>query len=218
MDWPRVPILRNAEMLKSSSTLGYSLAALLTPEHPVQGITSGVLRPELRHLAAPSKHGEGSLSGRDFSLTVRWGSLQGSGIVMPGRGNAQERAYREDELAAFDAGSETLAHSRNEILDLLGETTFDVYLNDDAYWANVPAKVWTYTLGGYQVIKKWLSYREHGVFGRALKPEEVAYVSEMVRRVAAILLLGPALDANYEAAKADAVPWVDGRPVLSESV
>ena len=32
------------------------------------------------------------------------------------------------------------------------------------------------------------------MLGRRLKPEEVAYVSAMVRRIAAILLLGPALD------------------------
>ena len=50
---------------------------------------------------------------------------------------------------------------KDAIVALLGERTFDVYLNADAMWANVPAKVWEYTLGGYQVIKKWLSYREH---------------------------------------------------------
>ena len=33
-------------------------------------------------------------------------------------------------------------------------------LNESAYWRNVPEKVWDYTIGGYQVIKKWLSYRE----------------------------------------------------------
>jgi hypothetical protein len=31
-----------------------------------------------------------------------------------------------------------------------------------------------YTLGGYQVIKKWLSYRERAVLRRALKPDEAA--------------------------------------------
>ena len=36
----------------------------------------------------------------------------------------------------------------------------DLYLNDASYWRNVPARVWDYTIGGYQVIKKWLSYRE----------------------------------------------------------
>jgi Type ISP C-terminal specificity domain len=58
-------------------------------------------------------------------------------------------------------------------------TTLDVYLNTDAWWSNVPEKVWAYALGGYQVIKKWLSYREQSVLGRALTPDEVAYVAEM---------------------------------------
>jgi hypothetical protein len=43
------------------------------------------------------------------------------------------------------------------------------------------------------------SYREAAILGRALKPDEVAYVSEMIRRIAAILLLSPGLDANYGA-------------------
>jgi hypothetical protein len=75
--------------------------------------------------------------------------------------------------------------------------------------------VWDYTLGGYQVIKKWLSYREHDVLGRALKPEEALYVSEMTRRIAAILLLGRDLDKNYAESKAAAVEWKDGEPVQS---
>lgn len=65
----------------------------------------------------------------------------------------------------------------------------------------MPERVWDYTLGGYQVIKKWLSYREREVLGRAPHLGEVRYVTEMVRRVAAILLLGPALDAHYAAVK-----------------
>ena len=34
------------------------------------------------------------------------------------------------------------------------------------------ANVWSYKLGGYQVLKKRLSYRERGVLGRPLTPEE----------------------------------------------
>jgi hypothetical protein len=96
------------------------------------------------------------------------------------------------------------------VLALLGDTTFDIHLNADAWWSNVPARVWGYTLGGYQVIKKWLSYREHDVLGRPLKAEEAAFVSEMARRIAAILLLGRALDANYAKSKTAAVAWKDG--------
>ena len=54
-------------------------------------------------------------------------------------------------------------------------------------------------LGGYQVLKKWLSYREFPLLGRPLHSEEAAYFSQVVRRIAAILLLGPALDASYQA-------------------
>ena len=42
----------------------------------------------------------------------------------------------------------------------MGEVTGDVYLNDTVFWANVPNVVWAYTIGGYQVMKKWLRYWE----------------------------------------------------------
>jgi hypothetical protein len=51
-------------------------------------------------------------------------------------------------------------------LQFLGDHTLDVYLNDVAYWSNVPLRVWEYTIGGYQVIKKWLSYREKKLLGQ----------------------------------------------------
>ena len=60
-------------------------------------------------------------------------------------------------------------------------------LNDRAYWRNVPASVWGYRLGGYQVLKKWLSYRERKVLGRSLLPEEVQHFTDTARRIAAIL-------------------------------
>ena len=41
-------------------------------------------------------------------------------------------------------------------------------MNDTTRWKDVPVDVWNYTLGGYQVLKKWLSYREKQVLGRAL--------------------------------------------------
>ena len=61
-----------------------------------------------------------------------------------------------------------------------------MFLNDRAFWRNVPAAVWDYKLGGYQVLKKWLSYRERDVLGRELSPEEVLYFAETARRVGAI--------------------------------
>jgi hypothetical protein len=49
------------------------------------------------------------------------------------------------------------------------------------------------------VIKKWLSYREKELLGRSLTVDEARYVTEMARRIAALMLLGTQLDKNYAA-------------------
>jgi hypothetical protein len=73
----------------------------------------------------------------------------------------------------------------------------DVWLNDEACWAAVPAAVWATTLGGYPVLKKWLSYRAAPVLGRDLTMDEVQEFMRLVRRLAALLALAPALDKVY---------------------
>jgi hypothetical protein len=42
---------------------------------------------------------------------------------------------------------------------------------------------------------------------RSLKPEEVMEVTNMARRIAAILLLEPELDANYQTVKQSTYQW-----------
>jgi hypothetical protein len=74
-------------------------------------------------------------------------------------------------------------------------------LNERVYWRNVPPRVWAYSIGGYQVLKKWLSYRERPLLGRSLSIDEAREVQAIARRIAALLLLGPQLDANYRAVK-----------------
>jgi len=63
--------------------------------------------------------------------------------------------------------------------------------------------VWSYYIGGYQVIKKWLSYREKSLLGRGLTMDETLYIREMTRRLAALVMLGPELDTNYQAVKSE---------------
>ena len=45
------------------------------------------------------------------------------------------------------------------------------------------------------------------MLGRGLAGEEATEVMNMVRRVAVLLLLRPALDANYHAIQADDYAW-----------
>jgi hypothetical protein len=150
-------------------------------------VTSGDIRPELRTIAVISRVGGGALNpdAGDLALTAGWGHGGKGGVTMSGKGKATERAFGPSESACPGFGS----------------STFDVYLNDVAYWRNIPAGVWQYTLGGYQVIKKWLSYREKSFLGRSLSVDEVREVTNIARRIAALLLLSTALDQNYEAIK-----------------
>jgi hypothetical protein len=132
------------------------------------------------------------------------------GIAMPSVGRLVERDYADVEVAALKEGAEAAGLSLEAGLGLLGATCLDVYLNARAFWRCIPIRVRRYSLGGHPVIKKWLSYRERALLGRDLRPDEARYVPEMTRRIAAILLLEPALDENYERVKADAYDWPEG--------
>ena len=56
----------------------------------------------------------------------------------------------------------------------------------NAFWRNIPAAVWSYRLGGYQVLEKWLSYRERTVLGRPLRLEKIQQFADTARRIAAM--------------------------------
>ena len=186
MEWPRIPLPGwpdgeadgAAETLAASAARGRELARLLDPEAPGPGVTQGTLRPEIAAIAVPATTDRRNMTGNDFALTAGWGHYGTGDAVMPGQGRIVEREYTPDERAAL-----------GDAIPTLGEKTLDVYLNDRAFWRNVPAAIWDYKLGGYQVLKKWLSYRERDVLGRALTPEEVLYFAEMTRRIGAILLV-----------------------------
>jgi hypothetical protein len=191
-DWPRTPLPDSRKALLHSAELGRRVAALLDTERPVEGVTTGNIPPHLLTLAKLSKVHGGSLNpdAGDFDLTAGWGHAGKGGVCMPGSGKYELRSTKDKKQK-----------------ELFGDETLDIYLNDIAHWANVPKAVWEYYIGGYQVIKKWLSYREKSLLGRGLKLEEAEYVTEMARRIAAIVLLQPELDANYQAVKSATWPW-----------
>ena len=186
MEWPHIPLPGwpdgvadgATDTLAASAAQGRQLAALLDSDTPVVGVTTGTLRSELAAIAVPTTTDGGNMAGDDFAVSAGWGHFGTGEAVMPGQGKAMEREYYADERTALADAIQTL-----------GNMTFDVYLNDRAYWHNVPAAVWNYQLGGYQVLKKWLSYRESKVLGRPLLLEEVQHFTHTARRVAAILML-----------------------------
>ena len=184
MEWPRIPLpgwpdapdAEAAATLARSAARGRELAALLDSGTPIPGVTQAPIRPESAAVAVPATTDGRNMTGDDFALAAGWGHFGAGGAVMPGQGRAMERDYTPEERAAL-----------SDALPALGATTFDVYLNDRAFWRNIPAAVWRYRLGGYQVLKKWLSYRERRILNRPLRPEEVQHFTDTARRIAAIV-------------------------------
>ena len=185
MGWPRIPLpgwpdgeaKGAAQALARSAAHGRWMAALLNSQTPVPGVTEAPLRPELAAIAVPATVGGRNMAGNDFAVTAGWGYSGRGDAVMPGRGRIVERACTPEESAAM-----------GDALPVLGGKTLDVHLNAEAFWRNVPAAVWGYRLGGYQVLKKWLSYRERKVLGRDLRAAEVQHFADTSRRIAALLV------------------------------
>lgn len=189
-DFPRVPLPADRGVLDRAAALGRQLADLLDPDRAIPGVTSGTLRAELRSIGSLRRQDGAAIDADDLTVEARWGMLQRGTVVMPGPGRTSEAA--DPALATHPLGAQAL----------------DVWLNPQVHLHAVPVPVWEFTIGGYQVIKKWLSYRERAVLCRGLTLDEAQHLTAMVRRIAAILLLAPALDAVY--AEAKTVAWMAG--------
>jgi hypothetical protein len=193
-DWPRVPLPATSKALEDSAGLGVRLAALLDIDTPLPGLdtsTASRLRP-----VGSIKCTGTSLSSADLSVGVGWGRVQNrvqkkSGaagrIVMPGAGVIKRRPRDQSESATLSTGE----------LELLGDTVVDIYLNESTYWRGVPEAAWNYKIGGFQVLRKWLSYRENTVLGRPLTLQEARQFQSIARRLTELALMAPELDVNY---------------------
>jgi hypothetical protein len=187
----------NAEDLRISAALGARLASLLDPDRPVFGVSTGAPVSPFGILGVVTRAGGGTLAAGDLAMTVGWGHGGSGRPVMPGQGRLIERsAYTAEEMAEIERAAEEHGETVDNLVARLG-LPVDVWLNDLAYWRTVPRRVWDFTIGGYQVFKKWLSYRERDVLGRPMMTAEVREATAIIRRLAALIVMQPELDKNY---------------------
>ena len=197
-DWPRVPLPAHVAALQSSAALGARIADLLDPDRQVAGITGGQLVAPFGAIGVISRDGGGALKANELDITVGWGHGGGGKPVMPGQGRVTERdAYTQQELAEITKAA-ALGEEPESLIERLGPPV-DVWLNGTAYWRAVPKNVWEFIIGGYLVFKKWLSYREHEVLKRPITTAEAREATAIIRRLTAIIVMQPELDANYRA-------------------
>ncbi|GAA2665547.1 DNA methyltransferase [Streptomyces aculeolatus] len=206
-DWPRVPLPSTLDQLMTSARLGQRIAGLLDIDSDESELDLATTLQGRRTIAPLARMDGNPLSpdAGDLSVTAGWAIEQTrrqrsgatSRIVMPGRGRVEVRERTDAERQALT----------DRERELLGAEVIDVYLNDKVCWRGVPQAVWDLKIGGYQVLRKWLSYRERRILGRDLAVPEVRQFAAICRRLAELVLLGPELDENYLAA-IDSSPMV----------
>ena len=130
-NWPDGAANGAAKEFARTAAHGRTLTALLDSDTPVPSVTSAILRSVIAAVAMPATVDGRNMATADFAITAGWGHYGHGDVVMPGQGRAVERAFTADERAAM-----------SDALPALGETTFDIYLNANAFWRNVPAAVW----------------------------------------------------------------------------
>ena len=140
-DWAHLPIPKNKDLLARLVEAGERVARLLDANRDAQDIVEAILGHD-RAAAIGSIHRQdgGQISADDLKITVTyWGG---------GKGRWRSRAFTEEEKPD------------TQYAIAWGDRTGDIFINDTAFFRNVPEAVWTYQLAGYPVLKKWLGYRQ----------------------------------------------------------
>lgn len=163
---------------------GEQVVQLLDAVRDPRDLVESVVGTERARVLGPLKRVDGEkVRLEDLKIAVTyWGG---------GKGRWKPRPYVSEEAPA------------PEYADLWGNSTGDLYINEETYFSNVPEAVWTYQLGGYPVLKKWLGYRQldrRG--GRPISDYERRAFRQIVQRIAALLALSPLLDELYQEAAA----------------
>ena len=186
-DWAHLPIPKDRELFTRLVVKGEQVTRLLDAHRDARDVIEAVLGRERAALLGPLRRINGAqLRPDDLKIAVTyWGG---------GKGRWKPRPFTVDEAPREDWGEEAW-----------GDRTGDLYINDEAFFANVPQAVWTYQLGGYPVLKKWLGYRQADRRdGKALIDSERKWFRQVVQRIAALLAIGHELDKVYQAVAADA--------------
>jgi type ISP restriction-modification system protein/N-6 DNA methylase len=181
-DWAHLPIPKDRSLFNRMVDRGEQITRLLDANREASDVVESILGHERTASLGPLRRvDDGQLHPQDLKITVSyWGGS---------RGRWKPRYYTVDESP----------------INLWGERTGDLYINDAAFFSNVPEAVWTYQLGGYPVLKKWLGYRQADRRDdKALTDDERRWFRQVIQRVAALLALGSDLDALYQEAAGNA--------------
>lgn len=181
-DWAHVPVPGDLGLFRNIATAGSTVATLLDPGSQPDAAIQSALDPQVSRVIGVLRHRTRSaVRPEDLDVTVSYfGAAKGKWVARP------------------PAEAEPLPPA-------LGLRTGDLYLSDEVFLSHVPESVWTYELGGYPVLRKWLGYRHRDRIQRPLTLAETRHLRSIVQRLSALIVMGEQLDRLYEKAVAAAL-------------
>src|SRR6266851_5122840 len=179
-DWAHLPIAKSKEAFDRLVDAGERVVRLLDANRDAREVVEAVLGHDCASAVGALRRRDGQqVTPNDLKITVTyWAS---------GKGRWKARAFMEEEKPD------------DQYAIAWGDRTGDLFINDSTFFGNVPEAVWTYQLGGYPILKKWLGYRQADRSGgKPLTDEERRWFRSVIQRIAALLALGPQLSALYQ--------------------
>jgi Type ISP C-terminal specificity domain len=163
IDFPRLPLTSNSALFRALCSLGERLVGLHLMEQSVASI-SGFPVPgdncvEAVRYIPQSQHND---KGPVYSHTSNEASL----YLLSSLPTLLHATYGQ----ASCKESSIFAPQKS------GGVKGQVWINATQYFDNVPMEAWKFSIGGYQVCKKWLKDRK----GRKLNDEELAYYQQVI--------------------------------------
>jgi hypothetical protein len=201
----RIPLPCLLTQLRDGAVLGEQVAGIVDVDMPLTppGASAHAF---WSRTGSPSARDSGrGLSPEDLPLQA-WAVVQPAG-VFPTDGLTVTRPLSDEELSARQDLADALGRTLGEVNGLLGDQVMDVAMNATAAWRSVPVAVWNIKIGGYSVLRKWLSYRDEQVLDRPMTVAEARGFADIVRRLTSLALLGPDLDAHYLAIAEASYAW-----------
>ena len=185
--WASIPIPKSRRLHSRIARFGSDLVTLLDPESEPDGVLTRLLgKRRLKTLGVLRK--EDGTAIQDSDLVVQIAYFGGA------RGRLVARDFRSGE------------HPH----EAWGAQTGDLFIQEGVYFENVPERVWSFEIGGYPVLKKWLGYRQASRRnGAPLSIEERRHFRSMIQRIAAVLSSGETADKFYDECAADSFTAVE---------
>ena len=179
--WASIPIPKSRKLHSRTARLGSDLVTLLDPESEPDSVLTRLLGKQRLKTLGVLRKGDGTAI-QDSDLVVQISYFGG------GRGRWIARDFRPDE------------HPH----ETWGAQTGDLFIQEGVCFDNVPERVWSFEIGGYPVLKKWLGYRQASRRnGAPLSIEERRHFRSMIQRIAAVLSSGGTADNLYDECAAD---------------